>query len=649
VSEGRRVEERITLSDGVTLAVTLYLPDSEQPQPCILEALPYRKDDVTCSYRPEYVRLRDEHQYAVARLDLRGTGSSGGYASDEYARQEQQDLREVIGWLAAQEWCTGKVGMYGTSWSGFNSIHMAMEQVPELAAIIAIYATDDRYTDDVHYLGGALKWLDLVDYCHYMTPMNALPPVPALFGEGWRDEWERRIEQLEPWLFTWLDHQRRDAYWQHGSLRPGYDSIQIPTMLIAGWADGYRNNSLRTAAALREAGVPHRVLFGPWAHASTSSSRPGPRIDGVVEMVRWWDRWLRGIDDGANGCAVPGATIEYFARQSTSPQPDLADFDGEWRAEVWPSPRVTERTLPVSARPPYAVRPEVGTAAWISCAGHAPYGLPYDQRHDDADSMTWEWDADGLDLLGHPRLRLRLVSSAPVAYVSAKLQDVFPDGTSANVSRTLLNLTRRHGFDGAEPLPVGTPVDVELELDVTSWVFAPGHRLRLALAGSDWPDSAAPPGPHTLEIIGGELVLPEVTGPSPFPAPEFSPGDDAEEIDPTVVWRVERDILRRRTACEVDNVATWDTPYGSETDRYWGRVEVDHRTFEQVASSDVSFTIRWPEATVRSQAWLTVKADAEAYDVEVRLEVAEGDPGSESAENVIANRQWRRRFERDLA
>ena len=111
---GSRRDEWIPMSDGVRLAVTLYLPDSG-PQPCILEALPYRKDDLTASYRPEYTRLRDEFDYALVRLDVRGTGSSGGRAIDEYQLQEQPDLAEVIAWIAAQQWCDGNVGMYGTS------------------------------------------------------------------------------------------------------------------------------------------------------------------------------------------------------------------------------------------------------------------------------------------------------------------------------------------------------------------------------------------------------------------------------------------------------------------------------------------------------------------------------------------------------
>ncbi len=175
---GTEVEVRIP-GDGVELAATLYLPDpAGGPQPCLLEALPYRKDDLTGSYAESYEGLRDRHGYAVCRVDLRGTGSSSGDATDEYPVEELADLQAVIAWLAEQEWCDGSVGMFGTSYSGFNSLQLACERPPALGAICAIYATDDRWTDDVHWRGGALRLVDLVDYCHYMTAMNLLPPCP---------------------------------------------------------------------------------------------------------------------------------------------------------------------------------------------------------------------------------------------------------------------------------------------------------------------------------------------------------------------------------------------------------------------------------------------------------------------------------------
>jgi uncharacterized protein len=638
-TDGRTRDVWLPMADGVRLAATLYLPATDEPQPCLLEALPYRKDDLTSSYQSEYLRLRDEFSYAVCRLDLRGTGSSEGVATDEYPAAEQRDLGDVIAWLAAQPWCTGAVGMFGTSYSGFNAIQVAAQRPPALKAICAIYATDDRYTDDVHYMGGTLRLLDTVDYCHYMTPMNALPPVPAVFGEGWREAWLRRVDQHEPWLLTWLAQQTDGPYWRHGSLRPGYDRIDAAVMIVAGWADGYRNNSLRTVAALQDAGTPVRLLLGPWAHVNTASSRPGPRIDLVPEMARWWDRWLRGKD---NGIDMEPATV-YFARRSTRPSPTLDTFGGEWRALDRPTAAVRSRAFSINARPPYQVAPDVGTAAWISCAGHLPYGQPGDQRHDDADSLTWDWPADGLDLFGHPRVRARVVSSAPTAHLAVRLCDVWPDGTSALITRGLLNLLRRDGLDRSDPLVEGEEYDIEVELEATSWIFEPEHRLRLAIAGADWPNTVAPPQPVTVEVRGGTLELPALETRTDASltsrVPAFEPGGAAENVDNSVVWRVERDVVRGETACVVGSGSTYDTPYGKATERYQGRVTVDRASFEQRAEADVTFALEWPEAAVSVRSTLDLRVRPRSYDVVIDLEVKENG-------EILGTRHWARTFDR---
>jgi putative CocE/NonD family hydrolase len=119
------VERRswIPIGDGVRLAASLYLPEAVEAgdaAPVVLEALPYRKDDVTASFRAEYERLCAAYGYAVARADLRGDGVVRGVATDEYPASEQADLCRVIGWLASQSWSTGSVGMYGTSYSGLR-------------------------------------------------------------------------------------------------------------------------------------------------------------------------------------------------------------------------------------------------------------------------------------------------------------------------------------------------------------------------------------------------------------------------------------------------------------------------------------------------------------------------------------------------
>jgi uncharacterized protein len=660
----------IPTADGVRLAATLFIPEGNGPWPVVLEALPYRKDDVTQSYWTEYRRLRDEGGYAVVRVDLRGTGSSEGLAVDEYPEQEQGDLCEVIAWLASREWCSGSIGMYGASYSGFNAIQVAMERPEALKAIIAVYATDDRYHDDVHYWGGARRAMDFVDYPTYMVAMNALPPVPTIAGEGWREAWRARVEGLEPWMLRWLEEQTDGPYWRHGSLRPQYDRIACPVMLIGGWADGYRNATLRVMEALT---VPRKLLMGPWSHRAAEASLPGPRIDWVPDMLRWWDRWLKGEDNGVDR----EPSISVFVRRSTKPEPDLDTMRGEWRFEEgWPldrgqalALRLLNAAIPSSDQ--LEVRGDVGMYGSISCAGHLPWGQPMDQRPDETYALVYDWpplDWD-LEILGHPRLRVTVQSSAPVAFLSAKLCDVFPDGTSALVARGFLNLTHRNSHEEPQPLTPGHPYGVDLEFDATSWVFEAGHQVRLDLAGADWPNVWPPPRPVTLSIEreDSSLILPLIREPARIterpsltpPREESSTGSSpASPLDletrpgvrgsggtaPPARWWIEHDLLGRETRVRIEHGSDTVLEDGAvSTDRYEGETAVS-TTNPAIARAKghATFTLAWPEATVTSEVRTVLESDEQTWHVVIDLAVREGD-------ELRRQRRWERRFARHLA
>ncbi len=632
------LDVRIPMADGVELAATLYLPDpAGGPQPCLLEALPYRKDDLTSSYAESYRRLRDEFGYAVCRVDVRGTGSSSGDPTDEYPEAEQRDLVEVIAWLAAQDWCDGGVGMWGTSYSGFNSLQIAAERPPALKAVCAIYSSDDRWTDDVHWRGGALRLVDLVDYDHYMTPMMVLPPVPAVWGEDWREEWERRLGTVEPWLLTWLRENRDGPYWRHGSLRSrtddgmtgGYDGIRCPVMLVAGWADGYRNNSFRTVEALGRAGVPHRLLAGPWVHADPTTAYPGPRLDLDVEMVAWFDRWLRGAGEQDD-------RVEVFVRTPTRPAAFLDQHEGYWVRDTWPSARSSTETRTLDGPRVLTVKPDVGTSAWIDCAGHLPWGLSGDQREDDAHSLTFEWPAAGEVIVGHPVARLQVSADAPLASLSVKLCDVFPDGASALVARGSLDLTYRDGVHApASPSPLvpSEVYDVTVELDACAYDFTPGQTVRLSIAGADWPNTIAPPAPVTLTIHGGTLELPRYEA-EPW-EPGFAPGAESSSEDPDgVSWTTTRDVLRRTTTCSVRHGSSYDVPHGgTATEEYAGDVVVDNTSFAQHAEATCTYRLTWPGIDVRVTSTMRIDVTAAGYDVRTDVTAYDGD-------EQVSHREW---------
>jgi predicted acyl esterase len=576
--------------------------------------------------------LCEKHGYAVARIDVRGTGSSPGDAVDEYQEAEQRDLPDAFAWLAAQEWCDGRIGMWGTSYSGFNALQVAMERPPELKAICAIYATDDRWTDDVHYRGGALKLVDLVDYDAYMTPMCVLPPVPAVWGEGWYDEWVRRLETNEPWVLTWLRHNRPGPYWEHGSVRlggttSGYERIGCPVMLVAGWADGYRNNSFRTVAELARHGVPHRLLAGPWAHADPTTAMPGPRIDFTAELVAWFDHWLRGAGDHED-------RLDVFVRRSTRPEVDLDLHEGRW--VTLPSvPPVTEATLDLTAPVTLDVAPDVGTTAWIDCAGHLPWGQSADQRVDDERSLTWEVEPPAQAVVGHPVFRARLWATEPSASISVKLCDVFPDGTSALITRGSLDLAYRDGLHRPpSPLVPGHEVEVEVVLDACAYQWTPGNSLRVSVAGADWPNTVAPPAPVSMTVRRASLTLPFLG--DDFPEPTFGAGaEHSAESAEGVGWAVHHDVVGRRTSATTRYGSRYATPYeGTAHELYLGEVSVDNRSFAQRAHATTLLELTWPgiEVTVRSS--MTIEITAESYDVSIWTQaVLDGDS--------ISERSWR--------
>ena len=628
----------IRVRDGIQLAADIYMPPTGSgPFPALLEALPYRKDDLTASsHTDDYVRFASEGGFVVCRLDVRGTGSSEGIATDEYPLVELDDLTDVINWLATQPWSNGRVGMFGYSYSGFNSLQVACTRPAALHAICAVYATDDRYTDDVHYMGGALRAIDLVDYCHYMTACNLLPPVPALFGDKWKSEWQMRLNEVQPWVLNWLEQQHDGPYWRHGSLRPGYERIQCPTMIVAGWADGYRNNTFRTFEALQ---CEKSLLIGPWSHSAPAHAHPGPNIDLVPEMITWFNRWLR--PDSAVVATEP--PIRVFIRHSTKPDADLAMLNGEWRfEETWPPARSVTTTLrPTETHAAQVgksdidvldVRPDVGVAAWNSCAGGLPWGQPTDQREDDSWSLTYDWpiDLDHFEILGHALLKLKVASDQPVASISVKICDVFPDGTSALVTRGFLNLTHRTSSTSPQPLMPNVFENVDVELEATSWVFARGHKIRLSIAGADWPNIWSPPHPFALSVDRStvQLMLPTVDNYGAG-TPKFAPlkptvhsESPPSEHDVPTQWRIERDVLAHQTIARTQyggpSVVRDD---GATHELYQGEVGVSTTdpTHSWVTAT-TRYQLDWPEAQCTVEARMRVDSDAEAFNVVIDVD-----------------------------
>ncbi len=510
-------DEGIVLADGTRLSARIWRPEDAlaDPVPAILEFLPYRKRDGTVARdaltHPWFAR----RGYAGVRVDMRGCGDSDGVLTDEYTPQELSDAVEVIHWLAAQPWCSGAVGMMGISWGGFNALQVAALRPAPLRAIVTLCSTVDRYADDIHYKGGCLLNENL-GWGATMWSYSSRPPDPALVGDRWREMWLERLE-AEPFLpALWLRHQTRDAYWRHGSVCEDWGAIEAAVLAVGGWGDAYRN---AVPALVRNLTAPVKGIIGPWLHKYPHFAVPGPRIGFLQEALRWWDRWLKGHETGVE--ADPD--LRLYLMDGVRPATFYEHREGRWlglsraafeglarrRLHLGPDGRLDGRACG-PARRLLASPQHAGAAAGEYCPIWLGPDLPGDQRPDDALSACFDTlpAERALDIVGAPRLRLRLVSDRPQAQIAVRLCHLHPDGASTRISYGVLNLSHRDGHAAPEPLPVGEAVEVTLDLDQIAYRLPPGHRLRLAISTAYWPLLWPAPAPVRLELLEGRLDLP---------------------------------------------------------------------------------------------------------------------------------------------
>ena len=553
----REIEhEWIALSDGCRLAARIWLPvdaSKGHPVPAILEYLPYGKDTSTMAAdatRHPYFAARG---FASVRVDLRGTGSSEGLCLGEYLLQEQDDALEVLSWLAEQPWCTGAVGMIGYSWGGFNGLQIAARRPPQLRAVVSMYSTDDRYTDDCHYQGGCVLGSDLLKWASWMHAYDARPPDPRFAGASWKAQWLDRLRHNPPLIDDWIAHQRRDEFWRHGSVAEDYSAIEAPVLVVGGWADAYTNAVPRLLEHLT---CPRRGIIGPWGHVVPSHGVPGPAIGFLQECVSWFDRWLKGIENGAD----KGPLLRVYLQESLPPAEFVAQRPGRWVAEdVWPPSSVSDLThvLPLSGTMTGDQR--CGDTAGVWCANGMDHELPTDQRADDARSLTCDMAplTSALDLLGHPRVRLALSVDRPCALVAVRLCDVAPDGSSALITWGQLNLTHRDGHTAPEPLEPGRRYEVDISLNAIGQRIPTGHRLRVAISPTYWPHAWPSPVPVALTLHEGgcSLTLPvralQTTDTEP---PIFGPAEESAPATGTMRESSER--TRERHVDAGDGVHT---------------------------------------------------------------------------------------------
>jgi uncharacterized protein len=489
--------------------------------PAIVEFNPYRRRDGTIYADSEMYPWFAYNDYLCFRVDLQGAGDSEGVLKDEYTDEEISYCIQVINKIAALPYCDGNVGMMGKSWSAINSLMVAASKnrPRSLKAVVVNCGSDDRYNDDVHYMGGSMMF-DNVSWPSSMWGWISQPPDPDVVGAAWKDIWRQRIQNSDFWFKYWGAHQTRDEYWSKTSVRDHYGDVGVPVFILSGWQDGYKNPVEHVVSGLTAIGKPVAGLIGPWGHKYPFSGVPGPNIDWLrYVLTHWWDRWLKGKSPN-RGREWP--QLPVWLGQSKEPNEDpCGDEIGKWvaedgnwasrtKAEVyylgagWAlSKTPTSGTYTISAQQVFNPK-MLETSSWGECGNR---DLPGDQNYADKQSLYFESAPlqQDLDCFGYPVVTLNVSANHPIANLAIRLCEISPKtGASHLVSYSFHNLSFPSG-DMSNPVTIvpGKKFQVRVKLNLMGHTFKKGWRIRLALSSSFYPTLWEGPGSVEIKIDAG--------------------------------------------------------------------------------------------------------------------------------------------------
>ena len=540
---------RIKMSDGEEIAGVLVRPSSKGTFPGIVEYTPYRRlnfvnDGVSekdYNHRWHGPAWFAQRGYAVIMFDVRGTGNSSGFSKDIYSERERTDAYEVVDWIANQPWCNGKVGMWGMSYGGVVQWQTAVKKPPQLKTLVMGSSNTDIYLDWTNP-GGSIRPYMFDSFSPMMTAYNFAPPDCNIVGPLWEKLWKERLKKNEPWGIGYIKNILQGDYWKDRSLEPDYSRIQIPVLFWCGWGDPYPTPILRAFSKLK---VPKKIIMGPWGHYWPEEALPGPRIDFRYEMLKWYDHWLKEIDNDV----MKQPQISLFIRKYKKPLAHMFLEDaGFWRSEnEWPPKRNIDTPFYFhsigklstighkygdEANDKYVYNPSVGITTGIYWGGGImPWAMPVDQRLDEALSLTYTTPPfeEDVEITGNPSAILFLASSAKTAYFHVKISDVAIDGTSKWLTDGGILGTHRKSHSDPEALIPDKIFELKISLKYVSYIIAKGHRLRISISSADF-QNAWPTGESAVNTLyrdkkyPSHVVLPITpTQNSLLPMPDFKP------------------------------------------------------------------------------------------------------------------------------
>ena len=526
-------------SGGVELSADVYRPAADGKYPVILFRTPYNKNSAGPLRVGRYFAGRD---YVVVYMDVRGRGDSGG----EFVpyRNDGRDGYDAIEWCASQPWSSGNVGTLGGSYLGRIQWLAALEQPPHLKAMIPLVTPSDPFVEwptgqplpmDIswhHYTSGHVSQnMDAVDWAqvHWHLPLLTMDKLIGRDLPHWRES---------------VEHAQLEAFWEPLRYQNKFDQLAVPALHISGWYDDEQIGTplnfigMTTEAKTPEARRSQKLLMGMWPHATNSTTKlvdiefgPDAKIDLDGYELRWFDYWLKGIDNGI---------------MSEPPVRVFVMGDNLWRNEnEWPLARtqwtkyylhssgkansrlgdgMLSMTIPGKENPDVYQYDPANPTTFITDASFAQIGSADDyqeveKRDDLLVYSTPELTAD-VEMTGPIKVHLFAASSAKDTDFMAMLLDVWPNGYVQRLCDGMIRARFRNGMDKPELIEPGKVYEYVIDCWNTSQVFKRGHRIRLQIASSAFPkydrnlNTGEPMGKSTNMMVATQRIFHDRQHPS---------------------------------------------------------------------------------------------------------------------------------------
>lgn len=524
----------VPMRDGTLLSANVYRPARAGKHPVILSRTPYTKAGVAgggLERRKKYV----SQGYAWVDVDVRGRGDSAGEFRPWF--QEGDDGFDTVEWCGNQPWSSGKVGMLGGSYGGYVQLAAAVRQPPSLACIAPTVACPDPFVDGLCMGPTGLPGPICVSWYQYTA--GRLNQSSA--ANNWAEVFKHRpLITLDdaagidlPFWNSMIEHAQLSSWWEEARYQNKLEKLGVPALHISGWYDDEQistvtNYVLSSTRAAPAVAARQKLLMGAWPHAANSSTKigniefgPTAVIDMDALLMRWFDRWLKGVQNGIEN----EKPVRLFVMGTN-----------QWREEDgWPIPRTkftryylhsrghantsagdgvlspvepssTEAlSFDASDTDTYTYNP-LDPVPFITDASFSQVGGPDDYRQvekrDDVLVYTSEPMTATVEVCGPIRASLWATTNVPDTDFTARLCIVRADGTSQRLCDGIVRARFREGMDSPRLITPGESLEYSIDMWTTCQAFQPGERIRVEISSSSFPQWDA--NPNTGERLGFE-------------------------------------------------------------------------------------------------------------------------------------------------